>query len=688
MALEKLFKPEKVAVVGASRHEGKTGHEVYDNLAHDFEGEVYPVNPNADEVEGEKARDEIEKGTDLAVIVVPGKIVPKVMKNAAKKGVEAAIVISAGFSETGNESLESEVRYIAQENDIDLLGPNVLGLINTENSMNASFASKMPEEGKISFMSQSGAFCTAILDYAKAEHIGFRHFVSLGNKAMLNEVDFLEKWREDETEAIISYTEGIEDGRKFMEEARKTSKEKPIVMVKSGRTEKGGEAASSHTGSIAGSIDAYRAAFRQTGIIEAESSRELLEYGRALSYQPLPEGENIAIVTNAGGPGVITSDEVAERGLELAEFSEETKEKLEAKMPDESTPHNPIDVIGDAGHRRYRDALEAVLADENVDAVITILTPQANTEIDKTAKTIANTSENSEKPVFACFMGEQDVKSGKEILEERRIPDFDDPKDAVKTLKQMNRYREFLETEENFPDIKPDEEKVDEAFENFSGYEDAEKILDAYGFNLALTEVAEAPQNAVNAASRIGYPVTLKIESPDIAHKTDLGGVKTGVGTREEVKEKFNEIIDAVYENRPGSKINGVQVQEQLEGLEIALGVKMDPQFGPLVMVGLGGIYIEALHDVSFGIPPITEETAEKMIRELEAHEVFEGVRGEEHSLEPVKDAIIRLGELALDHHDKIQEIDINPLILQVQIKGLNSNNKNFAIQEPQHESC
>ena len=557
MGLEKLFKPEKIAVIGASRHEGKTGHEVYDNLAHDFTGEVYPVNPNAGEVEGEPARDEIENGTDLAVIVVPGKIVPKVMKDAAKKRVEAAIVISAGFSETGNESLESEVRYVAEQNDIDLLGPNVLGLINTENSMNASFASKMPEKGKISFMSQSGAFCTAILDYAKAEHIGFRHFVSLGNKAMLNEVDFLKKWREDETEAIISYTEGIEDGRKFMEEARKTSKEKPIVMVKSGRTEKGGEAASSHTGSIAGSIDAYRAAFRQTGIIEAESSRELLEYGRALSYQPLPEGKNIAIVTNAGGPGVITSDEVAERGLELAEFSESTRNKLEEKMPEESTPHNPIDVIGDAGHRRYKDALEAVLGDENVDAVITILTPQANTEIDKTAKTIANTAEDSDKPVFACFMGEQDVRSGAEILEERKIPDFEDPKDPVKTLKQMNRYREFLETEENFKDVKPDEEKVEEAFENFSGYKDAEKILESYGFDLALTEVAEAPQNAVNAASRIGYPVTMKIESPDIAHKTDIGGVKTGVETREDVKLKFNEIIDAVYENRPGSKING-----------------------------------------------------------------------------------------------------------------------------------
>lgn len=663
MALEKLFNPEKVAVVGASRHEGKTGHEVFDNLIHDFEGEVYPVNPNAEKVEGKRARDEIEQGTDLAVIVVPGKIVPKVMKQAGEKGVKAAIVISAGFSETGNESLESEVRYIAEENNIDLLGPNVLGLINTENGMNASFASKMPDEGKISFMSQSGAFCTAILDYAKAENIGFRHFVSLGNKAMLDEVDFLEKWREDETEAIISYTEGIEDGRKFMEEARKTSLEKPIVMVKSGRTEKGGEAASSHTGSIAGSIDAYRAAFRQTGIIEAESSRELVQYGKALSYQPLPDGKSIAVVTNAGGPGVITSDEITERGLELAEFTEKTKERLAEKMPDESTPHNPIDVIGDAGHKRYQDALKAVLSEDKVDAVIAILTPQANTEIVKTAKVIANTSEDSDKPIFATFMGEQDVKKGSKILEKRRVPDFEDPKDAVKTLKAMNRYREFLDLDETFPEIDYDEERVKEALKSFENYEDSEKILEAYGFDTALTEVAQAPQDAVEASSRIGYPVVMKIDSPDITHKTDIGAVKAGVGSREEAKDAFNEIIDNVYDNKPDSKINGVQIQEQLDGLEIALGMKRNPQFGPMVMIGLGGIYIEALNDVSFGIPPISEETAEKMIRDLEAHEVFEGMRGEEHSLEQVKDAIIRLGELSLNH-SQIQEIDINPLIL------------------------
>lgn len=663
MALEKLFNPEKVAVVGASRHEGKTGHEVFDNLIHDFEREVYPVNPNAEKVEGKRARDEIEQGTDLAVIVVPGKIVPKVMKQAGEKGIKAAIVISAGFSETGNESLESEVRYIAEENNIDLLGPNVLGLINTENGMNASFASKMPDEGKISFMSQSGAFCTAILDYAKAENIGFRHFVSLGNKAMLDEVDFLEKWREDETEAIISYTEGIEDGRKFMEEARKTSLEKPIVMVKSGRTEKGGEAASSHTGSIAGSIDAYRAAFRQTGIIEAESSRELVQYGKALSYQPLPDGKSIAVVTNAGGPGVITSDEITERGLELAEFTEKTKERLAEKMPDESTPHNPIDVIGDAGHKRYQDALEAVLSEDKVDAVIAILTPQANTEIVKTAKVIANTSEDSDKPIFATFMGEQDVKKGSKILEKRRVPDFEDPKDAVKTLKAMNRYREFLDLDETFPEIDYDEERVKEALKSFENYEDSEKILEAYGFDTALTEVAQAPQDAVEASSRIGYPVVMKIDSPDITHKTEIGAVKAGVGSREEAKDAFNEIIDNVYDNKPDSKINGVQIQEQLDGLEIALGMKRDPQFGPMVMIGLGGIYIEALNDVSFGIPPISEETAEKMIRDLEAHEVFEGMRGEEHSLEQVKDAIIRLGELSLNH-SQIQEIDVNPLIL------------------------
>ncbi len=664
MTLEKLFDPRKIAVVGASRHERKTGHEVFDNLIHDFQGEVYPVNPKADEVEGRRSYDEIQKNTDLAVIVVPAKIVPDVLKDCGEKNVGAAIVISAGFSETGNESLESEIRYIAEENDIDLLGPNVLGLINTENSMNASFASKMPEKGDISFMSQSGAFCTAILDYAEDEGMGFRHFVSLGNKADIDEVDLLKKWREDDTEVILGYTEGIEDGRRFMEEARKTSKEKPIVLVKSGRTESGGEAASSHTGSIAGNMDAYRAAFHQTGIIEAESSRELLEYGKAFSSQSLPEGENIAVVTNAGGPGVITSDEISERGLEIAEFSDKTRRELEEAMPDEFTAGNPADVIGDAGHQRYEDAISAVVEDENVDAIIVLLTPQANTEIEKTAKVIANAAENSDKPVMPCFMGSADVSKGVKILSNRDLPHFKDPKDPVKTIRAMNKYRNFLERDENFREFDVDEEKADEAAEDLKDFENQQGLLDAYGFDLPMTELAEAPQDAVEKAPKIGYPVVMKINSPDISHKTDVGAVKTDIGSRKEVKQVFNDIIDNVYRERPDAEIRGIKVQEQVEGLEVALGVKNDPQFGPMVMVGLGGIYIEALSDVSFGIPPISEETAEHMIETLQSHEVFEGMRGDQDVTEPVKDAIIRLGELALNYHDEIESLEINPLIV------------------------
>ncbi len=663
MSLEKLFKPDKVAVVGASRHKGKTGHEVFDNLR-SFEGEVIPVNPKADEVEGVTAEDEMPENTDLAVVVVPSKIVPQVMEDAAAKAVDAAIIISAGFSEVGNEELEEEVLEIADKNNISLLGPNVLGLINTENSMNASFASKTPDEGNISFMSQSGAFCTAILDYAKAEHIGFRHFVSLGNKAQMNEVDLLKKWREDDTESIISYTEGIDNGRDFIREAERTSKEKPIVMVKSGRTDKGGDAASSHTGSIAGSYEAYKAAFRKAGIIEAESNRELLDFGRAFAYQPVPEGDNVAIITNAGGPGVITTDEIAQHGLSLAEFSEETKARLEENMPDESTPHNPLDVIGDAGHDRYEKALEIILQDENVDSVIVVLTPQANTEIVKTAETVSRAEEDTEKPVFASFMGEKDVQKGIDVLEKNQVPDFQDPVDAVKTLKAMYEYREFLETEKQYRDISHDSGKATEALQDYSSYMDGHKLLEAYGFDLPLTELAEAPNPAQEKVSKVGFPAAMKIDSPDISHKTDLDGVATGIETREEARDEFNRIIESVYHEKPGSEINGVVVQEQIDGLEVALGMKRDPQFGPMVLVGLGGIYIEALHDISFGIAPISEQEAEQMIEELESSELFEGVRGEDHSLRPVKDAIIRLGELALNH-EEIQEIDINPLILQ-----------------------
>ena len=663
--LNKLFKPEKIAVVGASRHKGKTGHEIFDNLIHSFEGEIHPVNPKADEVEGRKAYNDIPKGTDLAVIAVPSKIVPDVMKDVAEKEVEAAAVISAGFSETGNKDLEEEVLQVANSNDISLLGPNVLGLINTENSMNASFASKMPETGDISFMSQSGAFCTAILDYSKAEHIGFRHFVSLGNKAQLNEVDLLKKWRKDDTESIISYTEGIENGREFMEEAEKTSRKKPIVMIKSGRTEKGGSAATSHTGSIAGSYQAYKAAFRKAGIVEAESSRELLDRGRAFSYQSPPEGDSIAIVTNAGGPGVITTDEISQRGLELAKFSAETIKELEESMPEESAAHNPLDVIGDAGHERYRQALKTVLKDGNVDAVVVLLTPQANTEIDKTAKSIVAAEQDSDKPVFASFMGEQDVESGKKILEENDIPEFEDPVDAVKTLKSMHDYREFLETDRTYRDVDYGGKAAEEALENYSGYADGHRLFEAYGFDLPLTQVEAAPRDAEQAASQVGYPLVMKIDSPEVSHKTDVDGVKTGIEAREEVQESFRSIIDNVHHKKNGEvPINGVVIQEEVEGLEVALGMKRDPQFGPMILVGLGGIYIEALHDISFGIAPISEEEAEQMIEELQSSDLFEGVRGEDRSMEPVKEAIIRLGELSLNHED-ISEIDINPLILQ-----------------------
>ncbi|MFB6144162.1 MAG: acetate--CoA ligase family protein [Candidatus Nanohaloarchaea archaeon] len=659
--LEKLFLPDKIAVVGASREEGKTGHEVFDNLLHGFEGEVVPVNPNADQVSGEEALDETPEDADLVVVVVPAKIVPEVLEDAGEKGVGAAVVISAGFSETGNQDLEQRIVEIAEERGVDLLGPNVLGLINTENSMNASFASKMPEEGAISFMSQSGAFCTAILDYSKAEHIGFRHFVSLGNKAMLDEVDFLEHWREDEeTETIISYTEGIENGRRFIQEAGETSKRKPIIMVKSGRTDSGGAAASSHTGSIAGSYEAYKAAFRKTGVIEAESSRELLNLGRAFTYQPLAEGENIAVVTNAGGPGVITTDEISEHGMSLAEFSQETRERLQEILPEEAAAENPLDVIGDAGHDRYRDALEAVLRGENVDSAIVLLTPQANTEIDKTAKTVVKAAGETGKPVMASFMGEDDIGSGVEILESGGVPDFEDPKDAVKTLKSMKQYSEFLQREDTFMEV----EGIENFEGNFHDFGEVSTLFKSYGFNVALTEVAEAPMDAVEAAPRVGYPVVMKIESPDIKHKTDVGGVKNDLDSKEDVRKAFDDIVDSVYEEKPEAEIKGVQVQEEMDGLEIALGVKRDPQFGPMVMIGLGGVFIEALNDVSFGIAPVSEQEAEMMVEELKSHEVFEGARGREDIMEPVKKAVIRLGELALDH-EEVEEIDLNPAIVR-----------------------
>ncbi|MFB6245500.1 MAG: acetate--CoA ligase family protein [Candidatus Nanohaloarchaea archaeon] len=663
---EDLFSPGKIAVVGASRQEGKTGHEIFDNLLHGFDGEVVPVNPEADEIHGVRCPDAVPEDTDLAVIAVPARIVPEVLDDCGEKEVGSAIVVSAGFSETGNDELEDKLREKAEDHDIDLLGPNVLGLINSENSMNASFASKMPESGSISFMSQSGAFCTAILDYSKAEHIGFRHFVSLGNKTCIDEVDMLHNWREDDgTETVIGYTEGIDRGREFMDAVRMVSREKPVIMVKSGRTDEGGEAASSHTGSIAGSYDAYRAAFRQSGVIEAESNRELLDLARASDYQPLPENDRMGLVTNAGGPGVIASDEVSENGLELAELRDSTKRKLEKEMPDESAPRNPVDVIGDAGHQRYRDALKAVAQDENVGSVLVILTPQANTEIEKTARTVVKVSERFDKPFMAAFIGEEDVKNGIEILEENGVPDFQDPKDAVSAVRSMLEYRRHLEREEKLLEIDADERSAENALEDLETFEDGREVLESYGFDFPLTELCETPKGAEEAAADIGYPVVAKMDSPDIDHKTEFDGVKTSLTERQEVRKAFESLTESVYHATTGDGVtmNGVVVQEQVEGLEVALGVKRDPQFGPMVMVGLGGIYVEALHDVAFGIAPITEDEAERMISELESHELFEGSRGNAYAVEELKRSIVAMGDLGLNH-EQVESVDVNPLIL------------------------
>ncbi len=662
MSLQNLFYPEKVAVVGASRYEGKTGHEVFDNILHSFEGEVYPVNPEAEEVEGVEAYSELQEGTDLAVITVPARTVPEIIRDCGEKGVDTAVVISAGFSETGNKALASELEYVAEENDVKILGPNALGLINTENGLNASFAATTPEKGKISFMSQSGAFCTAMLDYSAPEHLGFHHFVSLGNEMMIDETDMLQTWRNDDTELILSYIEGLRDGREFIKQASKTSQEKPIITVKSGRTEEGGEAASSHTGSIAGSIDAYRAAFRKSGIIEAESNRELLDLAKAFSYQNLPGGGKVAVVTNAGGPGVIAADEINEKGLELAELEGSTIKKLDERLPEEASKGNPVDIVGDAGHQRYKSALEAVHQDNEVDCIVVLLTPQANTGVEKTARAIKSFESSAEKPVFACFMGEERVSEGREILERAHVPVYEDPRQAAKSIKEMNYYRQHLERERSFRDHEVDEGERKEAFKEQEASGSSDDLLELYGFDLAMTETVESPQEAVDAASRIGYPVTLKADSRQIKHKTDEGGVITDISSRKGVQNGFTELMQKAYTEI--EELEAVQVQEQIDGLEVAVGIKRDPQFGPVIMVGLGGIYVEALHDISFGIAPLSEQEAEQMIDELQSTELFKGVRGERHSLEPVKEALTALGQLALDNPE-IKAVDMNPLILK-----------------------
>jgi acetyl coenzyme A synthetase (ADP forming)-like protein len=678
--LEMFTNPRGVAVVGASPTPGKLGHAVLQNIIqYGYKGRIYPINPKAGEIlelPAYASVKDIPGPVDLAVVLVPAQVVPDVIEECGQAGITGAVVITAGFREVGREGrlLEGQMIEIARRYGMRLVGPNVLGIIDTVINLNASFAAGMPRSGRIAFMSQSGALCTSILDFALGQGIGFSRFYSIGNKADLNEIDFLRAWSEDlETNVIAAYLEGISNGPEFMKVARQVTRRKPVVSIKSGTTSAGSRAATSHTGTLAGSEKAYEAAFKQVGIVRAGSVQELFDYAQAFARQPLPENDAVAVVTNAGGPGIMASDAVERSGMRLASLTPSIQQKLRAALPAAASVVNPIDVLGDAPADRYTLAIEAALSDPNVGILLVVLTPQTSTQIPETARSLGELSRKFKKPTFAAFMGDQAIHPAMEIFTRYSLPNYPVPERAVAAIAALWRRCQWLKTPElKVEPLAVDRAKVSQVLDKVhsegratAGDSEAKDVLAAYGVPLPKSVLAKNSDEAVAAAETIGYPVVMKIASPDILHKTDIGGVKLNLASASDVRDAFDLIMYRTTRHMPDATIWGCQVQQMVKGgKETIIGMNRDPQFGPLLMFGLGGVYVEALKDVTFRVAPIDRREGREMLSEIRAYNLLRGVRGEKPSdLEAIADTMVRISQLVMDF-PQIVELDINPLLV------------------------
>jgi len=697
--LEHFFLPNTIAVVGASREEGKVGHDILKNLVqHGFAGKIYPVNPKAKNILGIRAYPglkDINGRVDLAIIAVPAKYAGKVVDECIEEGIDSVIIISAGFKESGVEGSEreKELSEKVKQHSIRLLGPNCLGLINTQSSLNASFAADMPERGNIAFFSQSGALCTAILDWAAREHVGFSKFISVGNKTDIDEIDLIKAMNEDDgTKVILGYLEGVSNGTDFIRTAKQVTKKKPIILVKSGGTSAGSKAASSHTGTLAGAEKAFDAAFKQAGILRALTIEGLFDYARIFSYQQLPKGPRVALITNAGGPGIIAADAVERVGLKMAEFTKDTIESLQNSLPAMANVYNPVDVLGDAKSDRYKFVIERLAKDPNVDSILVILTPQAMTEIEKTATVISEIAKGTAKTVVASFMGGNRTEKGSEIMGKKNVPNYPFPERAISAIEATYKYalwqKKPISQIKEIPIQKDKIQSIIDKIKQFDspylGEEDSKKVLAASGFHIPESILATTATDAVKAAEDIGYPIVMKISSPDILHKSDVGGVVVGIKNATEVKKHFNGIMQKSRHFMPEADLKGVLVQQMVTGgKEVVLGISKDPQFGHLLMFGLGGIYIEVLKDVTFRIIPVGANEAMEMIQEIRAFPLLKGVRGEEPvDMEAITDNILKLSQLATDFPE-IAEMDINPLVVFSKGKGSMAIDARIAIEIP-----
>ncbi len=680
--LEGVFYPKSIAVMGVTQTPGTVPYDIFENiLKSGYTGVLYPVAPGRRSISAVKAYryiTDIEGDVDMAVIVFPASVVEKALVQCGEKGVKAVVVISAGFREVGAKGLEAEqrVKAICKKYGIALIGPNCLGVINTDptSMLNASFARKMPSAGRIAFLSQSGALCTAVLDYARGKNIGFSKFVSFGNKAGVTEIDLLHYLHKDEsTDVILLYLEELRDGRGLIDAARTITRgenAKPVLVIKSGRTPQGADAASSHTGSLAGEDAICEAVFREAGMVRVSSIEELFDTAILMTNQPMPDGNRLAIVTNAGGPGVMATDAAVGLGLEMAEFSPETRAKLDDALPAAANKKNPVDVIGDARSDRYEAAVSAVLADPGVDQALVILTPQSMTDIDEIATGIVRVAETTMKPIACSFMGAADVASGIEILHSANIPHYLLPERACSAIAGVQKVLDWRKREVNqIEPLNVDQDAARSIIEPLGeGYlreDQALAVLKAYGLPVGDHKLCKSADEAAEFAALIGFPAVLRVVSPQIVHKFDVKGVMLNLQDADEVRNGFDEMIANIAAKVPDAEITGVIVRGMIpDGHEVILGAKRDPAFGATLMFGLGGLFVETFKDVTFHLATIGPDEASRMVREVKAYELLEGKRGMERAdIEGIEQCLMRLGQL-VDDFDQIAELDVNPLIV------------------------
>lgn len=685
--LKRIFAPRSVAVIGASDNPASIGQIVLRNLrGGGFDGAIYPVNPKYEQIDGERcfARvADVPAPADLAVVCTPAATVPDVVRQCGEAGVGGLVVISAGFRETGSAGIELEQavrRELARFDGLRLIGPNCLGVISPHSKLNASFAATMPRPGRLAFVSQSGALCTSVLDWAQRENVGFSHFISVGNMLDVgvgNLIDYLSL--DPHTDALLLYVESIDKAREFMSAARAFTRRKPIIAYKAGRFAESAKAAASHTGALAGMDAVYQAAFNRAGVVRVFDATDMFDCAELLSSPRPPVGPRLAIVTNAGGPGVMATDELIERNGTLATLGAETLRKLSEVLPAAWSHNNPVDVLGDAPPERFAAALRIALADPGVDAALVILTPQAMTDPTGTASAVAQVAHESHKAVLAAWMGGELVERGMQLLHEARLPTYRAPEQAVRAfmyLVSFARNRETLyETPREIPVEFPlDRVKLRAVFDTIlsEGHEvltesTSKSLLEAYEIPVSKTYVAWSASDAVLLAERIGYPVVMKVHSQQITHKTDVGGVALDLANEAQVTAAFTRLVERAREARPDARIDGVTVQRMVtapDGHEWIVGAKRDPAFGAVLLVGAGGVSAELFRDSAIELPPLTERLGRRMLQSLRSWPLLSGFRGRPAAnIDRLIEVLMRLSYLVADYPE-IAELDVNPLLV------------------------